>query len=220
MKRIFALILALLLMLAFAACGQEAENTDPAEETSEPENAESEAETEIPEETPALYEEMLVNFGGTYRHDGSIIVNRKGSFYDLREGIEDCSAMTADSYYTWVVSRTENSDKIKVMLSGFDSEVYAYSADFYEGEIAKYFGVSAEELRACDYYYADQNCYYYEGVPAAGDYVSVEYVSAEEIDDTVAINFTLTDANGSTNHVLTVKILPDGGYNYLSYLPA
>ena len=42
MKRIFALILALLLMLAFAACGQEAENTDPAEETSEPENAESE----------------------------------------------------------------------------------------------------------------------------------------------------------------------------------
>ncbi|MBQ6877159.1 MAG: hypothetical protein IJO22_02015 [Oscillospiraceae bacterium] len=199
MKKIFALLIALMLILSFAACAQE--------------------ETVITEEDLALYEEMLVNFGGTRKFDGSIVVSRKGSFYDFSEGIEDCSAMEPNSYYTWVASRTENSDKVKVTPAGFESEVYAYSADFFEGEVSAYFGVSAEYLHGSEYYCSEPGCYYSDGVSSSEEYTYVEYVSAEKSDDLVTIHLTLTNTNGTTNHSLTVKLLPEGGYNYVSYLP-
>ena len=214
MKKILVLVIALMLVLAFAACGQEAENTELPEETVNTENENTEN-----EEDTALYEDILVNFGGIRRHDGSIVVSRKGSFYDFREGIEDCSAMAPEAYYTWVVSGTENSDKIKVMPAGFESEVYAYSADFFEGEVAKYFGVSAEALQASEYYYSEPGCYYYEGVSSAAEYTQIDFVSAEENGENLTVHFTLSDStNGTTNHALTVKMLADGGYNYVSYI--
>lgn len=201
MKRFFAFLIALMLLISFAGCGQETEN-----------NAD--------EENTAFYEEILLNFGATRRHDGSLIVSRKGSFYDLRDILNDCSNLTPDTYYTWVASRTENSDKVKVVLSGFDSEVYAYSADFYENEVTKFFDVTVEDLRKGDFYYPEQNCYYCEAVSAAGEYVYIDFVSAEENGEELTIDFTLTDSvNGTTNHSLTVKLLPEGGYNYISYLP-
>ena len=197
MKRFIAFIIAAMLMVSFAACANE--------------------ETAITEEDLALYEEMLVNFGGTLKFDGSIVVSRKGSFYDF-EAIEDCSAMEPNSYYTWVVSRTENSDKVKVAPAGFESEVYAYSADFFEGEVTKYFGVSAEYLHGSEYYYSEPGCYYSDAVSSSDEYTYVEYVSAEKSDDLVTIHFTLTNTSGTTNHSLTVKLLPEGGYNYVSYI--
>ena len=197
MKRFIAFIIAAMLMLSFAACAKE-----------EP----------ITEEDVALYKEMLVNFGGTCKFDGSIVVSRKGSFYDFAEGIEDCSAMEPNSYYTWIVSSTENSDKVKVTPAGFESEVYAYSADFFEGEVTEYFGVSAEYLQGSEIYYSEPGCYYSDGVSSSEEYTYVEYVSAEKSDDFVTIHFTLTNTNGTTNHALTVKLLPEGGYNYVSYI--
>ena len=197
MKRFIAFIIAAMLMLSFAACAKE-----------EP----------ITEEDVALYKEMLVNFGGTCKFDGSIVVSRKGSFYDFAEGIEDCSAMEPNSYYTWIVSRTENSDKVKVTPAGFESEVYAYSADFFEGEVTEYFGVSAEYLQGSEFYYSEPGCYYSDAVSSSEEYTYVEYVSAEKSDDSVTIHFTLTNTSGSTNHALNVKLLPDGGYNYVSYI--
>ena len=197
MKRFIAFIIAAMLMLSFAACAKE-----------EP----------ITEEDVALYKEMLVNFGGTCKFDGSIVVSRKGSFYDFAEGIEDCSAMEPNSYYTWIVSRTENSDKVKVTPAGFESEVYAYSADFFEGEVTEYFGVSAEYLQGSEFYYSEPGCYYSDAVSSSEEYTYVEYVSAEKSDDFVTIHFTLTNTSGSTNHALTVKLLPEGGYNYVSYI--
>ena len=197
MKRFIAFIIAAMLMLSFAACAQE--------------------ETVVTEEDVALYKEMLVNFGGTLKFDGSIVVSRKGSFYDFSEGIEDCSAMEPNSYYTWIVSRTENSDKIKVMPAGFESEVYAYSANFFEGEVTKYFGVSAEYLQGSEYYHSEPGCYYNDGVSSSEEYTYVEYVSAEKADDFVTVHFTLSNTSGTTNHSLRVKLLPDGGYNYVSY---
>ena len=182
MKRIFALLIAFILLVSFCGCGNEVKDTE-------------------------LHEEILLNFGGTYRHDGSLIVSRKGSFYDFREGIEDCSALTPDTYYTWVASGTDNSNKTKVVLSGYDSEVYVYPADF------------VEELQKSDYYYPEQNCYYFDGVSSAGEYVSIDYVSAEKNEDILTIHFTLSDlTNGITSHALNVKLLPDGGYNYVSYI--
>ena len=197
MKRFIAFIIAAMLMISFAACANE--------------------ETAITEEDIALYNEMLVNFGGTLKFDGSIVVSRKGSFYDF-EAIEDCSAMEPNSYYTWIVSRTENSDKVKVAPAGFESEVYAYSADFFEGEVASYFGVSAEYLQKSEFYYSEPGCYYSDAVSSSEEYTYVEYVSAEKSDDSVTIHFTLTNTSGSTNHALNVKLLADGGYNYVSYI--
>ena len=197
MKRFIAFIIAAMLMLSFAACAKE-----------EP----------ITEEDVALYKEMLVNFGGTCKFDGSIVVSRKGSFYDFAEGIEDCSAMEPNSYYTWIVSRTENSDKVKVTPAGFESEVYAYSADFFEGEVTEYFGVSAEYLQGSEFYCSEPGCYYSDAVSSSEEYTYVEYVSAEKSDDSVTIHFTLTNTSGSTNHALNVKLLADGGYNYVSYI--
>lgn len=197
MKRFIAFIIAAMLMLSFAACAKE-----------EP----------ITEEDVALYKEMLVNFGGTCKFDGSIVVSRKGSFYDFAEGIEDCSAMEPNSYYTWIVSRTENSNKVKVTPAGFESEVYAYSADFFEGEVTEYFGVSAEYLQGSEFYYSEPGCYYSDAVSSSEEYTYVEYVSAEKSDDSVTIHFTLTNTSGSTNHALKVKLLADGGYNYVSYI--
>ena len=198
MKRIFALLIAFMLLVSFAACANE--------------------ETEITEEDVALYKEMLVNFGGTLKFDGSIVVSRKGSFYDFAEGIEDCSAMEPNSYYTWIDSRTENSDKVKVTPAGFESEVYAYSADFFEGEVTEYFGVSAEYLQGSEFYYSEPGCYYSDAVSSSEEYTYVEYVSAEKSGDSVTIHFTLTNTSGSTNHALNEKVLPDGGYNYVSYI--
>ncbi len=216
MKRIFALVIALMLLLSFAGCSQEAENTELPEETPN-----TESENEYTEESLALYEEILLGFGGTRKHDGSLIVSRKGSLYDLREGIEDCSAMTPDTYYTWVASKTENSDKTKVMLSGSDSEVYAYSADFFESKVTEYFGVTAEYLQESVYYHSEENCYYCEDSAAIGEYVQIDFLSAEENEDSLTLFFTLTDStNGTANFSLTVKLLADGGYNYISYLPA
>ena len=197
MKRFIAFIIAAMLMLSFAACAKE-----------EP----------ITEEDVTLYKEMLVNFGGTCKFDGSIVVSRKGSFYDFAEGIEDCSAMEPNSYYTWIVSRTENSDKVKVTPAGFESEVYAYSADFFEGEVTEYFGVSAEYLQGSEFYYSEPGCYYSDAVSSSEEYTYVEYVSAEKSGDSVTIHFTLTNTSGSTNHALNVKLLADGGYNYVSYI--
>ncbi len=209
MKRFFAFLIALMLLISFAGCGQETENSELPGET----------ENNADEENTAFYEEILLNFGATRRHDGSLIVSRKGSFYDLRDRLSDCSNLTPDTYYTWVASRTENSDKVKVVLSGFDSEVYAYSADFYENEVTKFFDVTAEDLRKGDFYYPEQNCYYCETVPAAGEYVDIDFVSAEENGEELTIDFTLTDSiNGTTNHSLTVKLLSEGGYNYVSYI--
>ena len=204
MKKIIALMLALMLVLSFAACGNETENTENGEENV------------TGEENTALYEEIILNFGGIRRHDGSMVVSRKGSFYDFREGIEDCSALEPDTYYTWVASKTENSDKIKVALT--DSEVYAYSADFFEGEVTSCFAVSAETLRESSFYYAEQNCYYSDAIVSSSEYVSISLVSAEENEDTLTLHLTLTDMSGEANYALTVNLLAEGGYNYVSYI--
>jgi chorismate synthase len=48
---------------------------------------------------------------------------------------------------------------------------------------------------------------------------TIDFVSAEENGENLTVHFTLTDlVNGTTNHSLTVKLLEDGGYQYLSYL--
>ena len=127
--------------------------------------------------------------------------------------------MGSASYYSWVMSRTSTEDRTEVSLPGFTSKVYAYDAEFFETMVSEYFGTSADYLRNSDFYYPEQNCYFIDGGVGIGDTTYIQYLFAEEKDDRVIIYFTLSDNYyGVSKHALTVKLLPDGGYNYVSYL--
>ena len=174
----------------------------------------------LTEEIPALYEEMILNFGAVYNYEEKLAVRKGVSLYNNREGYMDCSLMGPASYYSWIMSLTSIEDRIEVELPGFISKVYAYDAEFFENMVFKYFGTSAEYLRNSEYYYPEQGCYYVDGAPGIGDTTYIQYLFAEEKDDRVIIYFTLSDNYyGISKHALTVKLLPDGGYNYVSYLP-
>ena len=174
----------------------------------------------LPEEIPALYEEMILNFGAVYNHEGKLAVRKGVSLYNNREGYMDCSLMGPASYYSWVMSRTSTEDRIEVSLPGFTSKVYAYDAEFFENMVSEYFETSAEYLRNSDFYYPEQNCYFIDGGVGIGDTTYIQYLFAEEKEDKVIIYFNLSDNYyGVSKHALTVKLLPDGGYNYVSYLP-
>ena len=174
----------------------------------------------LPEEIPALYEEMILNFGAVYNHEGKLAVRKGVSLYNNREGYMDCSMMGTASYYSWVMSRTSTEDRIEVSLPGFTSKVYAYDAEFFENMVSEYFETSAEYLRNSDFYYPEQNCYFIDGGVGIGDTTYIQYLFTEEKDDKVIIYFNLSDNYyGVSKHALTVKLLPDGGYNYVSYLP-
>lgn len=211
MKKIIALIL--MFMLVISGCG----NAELPEEN--PSEAPETEDTSVSEESLALYEEMLVNFGAARSHDGSLVMARNHSLFANREGYADCANLGAEVYYSWMMSKTDNSDKIKVAIEGLESTVYAYDTAFFEERVGEFFGVSAETLQGSGLYYANSGCYFYEAA-SSPEMVDIDFVSAEETDGTVAITLTLTDVNGASNFVLTVKILENGGYNYVSYLPA
>ena len=174
----------------------------------------------LPEEIPALYEEMILNFGAVYNHEGKLAVRKGVSLYNNREGYMECALMGTASYFSWVMSRTSTDDRIEVSLPGFTSKVYAYDAEFFENMVSEYFETSAEYLRNSDFYYPEQNCYFIDGGVGIGDTTYIQYLFAEEKDDKVIIYFNLSDNYyGVSKHALTVKLLPDGGYNYVSYLP-
>ena len=174
----------------------------------------------LSEEIPALYEEMILNFGAVYNYEGKLAVKKGVSLYNNREGYMDCSLMGSASYYSWVMSITSIEDRTEVSLPGFTSKVYAYDAEFFENLVFGYFGTSAEYLRNSDFYYPEQNCYFIDGSVGIGDTTYIQYLFAEEKDDKVIIYFTLSDDYyGISKHALAVKLLPNGGYNYMSYLP-
>ncbi len=174
----------------------------------------------LSEEIPALYEEMILNFGAVRNYEGKLAVRKGVSLYNNREGYMDCSLMGAVSYYSWVMSMTSTEDRVEVELPGFTSKVYAYDAAFFENMVSEYFSTSTEYLRNSDFYYPEQNCYFIDGGVGIGDTTYIQYLFAEEKDDRVIIYFTLSDNYyGVTKHALTVKLLPEGGYNYVSYLP-
>ena len=163
---------------------------------------------------------MILNFGAIYNYEGKLAVRKGVSLYNNREGYMDCSLMGPASYYSWVMSRTSTEDRIEVSLPGFTSKVYAYDAEFFENMVSEYFETSAEYLRNSDFYYPEQNCYFIDGGVGIGDTTYIQYLFAEEKDDKVIIYFNLSDNYyGVSKHALTVKLLPDGGYNYVSYLP-
>ncbi|MBQ4643724.1 MAG: hypothetical protein IJB66_05830 [Oscillospiraceae bacterium] len=215
MKKLIFCFLAAILIFSFSGC--KTEETPSAEKNEEPNSAAEEA----PEKIPSLYEEILLNFGAVKRHDGTLAVSRKFSFYcDLSAGYPNLSTLTPNTFHSWVMSRTDNSDMIKTDIPGQGSGIYAFTADFYEAEVTKYFDTTSGHLRKSSYYYPEQNCYFRAGIPEANYDITIIYDSAEEKDGTVDIRLTISDSYyGTTKHTLSAKLLPEGGYHYLSYVP-
>ena len=100
-------------------------------------------ETEIPEETPetedneengdglsALYEDMIINYGGIRNYEGKLTVRKGVSLYYDNVGISDYSLEDPQIFYSWIMSRTSVDDRTEVSIPGFSGNVYAYSADF------------------------------------------------------------------------------------------
>jgi len=234
MKKLLALIIALLMLCACAP--EEPEKPfvpeEPQSETEISEQEEIQEETEIPEETPetedneengdglsALHEDMIINYGGIINYEGKLTVRKGVSLYYDNVGISDYSLEDPQIFYSWIMSRTSVDDRTEVSIPGFSGNVYAYSADFFEEEVLKYFGRTAESLRVQDFYYPEQNCYYLDGHGGMGDVPEIVVNSIDEDGDLIIFHLTLDfSAENDRSMALTVKLLPDGGYNYVSYM--
>lgn len=167
-----------------------------------------------------FHEEIIVNFGGEISPYYELGVNKGVSLYYIDEGVEDFSKESATIFYSWLMSKTYVKDRIEVSLPGFREKVYAYSGEFFESEVMKYFDVSEEQLRDPYIYYEEQNCYFLDGHVGIGDTPALVVSSIEESEDKIAFHLTLDYSyEDDRNMVLTVKLLPEGGYNYISYLP-
>lgn len=233
MKKLLALIIALLMLCACATEKPEKPfvHEDPRSESEISEPEEVPEESEIPEENPeaedneengdglsAMYEDMIINYGGIRNYEGKLTVRKGASLYYDDAGVSDYSFEDPRLFYGWIMSRTSVDDRIEVSIPGFNGNVYAYSADFFEEEVLKYFGIMAESLRVQDFYYPEQNCYYLDGHGGMGDVPEIVINSIDEDGDRIIFHITLDfSAEDDRNMVLTVKILPDGGYNYVSY---
>lgn len=178
---------------------------------------------EIPEKDTGLselYEDIIVNFGARVNDFGELSVEKGISLYYSRNG-STFAKEDASAFYSWIMAKTSVDDRIEISLPGFRDTVYAYSADFFEAEVYKYFGISAEQLRKSDCYYPKNNCYFLGYGGGIGETPALIINSIEESKDTVVFHVTVdyNFAGEDYNMALTVKLLPDGGYNYVSYLP-
>ncbi|MBQ6802093.1 MAG: hypothetical protein IJP05_03375, partial [Oscillospiraceae bacterium] len=81
--------------------------------------------------------------------------------------------------------------------------------------------IPAEKLRESEIYYPDEKYYFLEYGGGIGETPFLVINEIEENGDTVIFHLTLdyTYTDGNYDMALTVKLLPDGGYNYISYLP-
>ena len=173
----------------------------------------------LSEEIPALYKDMLINFGAKVNESGELVVKKGVNFYYDVVGVSDYLLEDSIRFHSWAMSRSDLITKIEVSLPGFSDKVYAYPAEIFESEVFKYFGRTAESLRVPGFYYEEQNCYFLDGHGGIGEIPFIVVNNIEENDDMVTFHITLDyEFDNDRDMALTVKLLPDGGYNYVSYL--
>ena len=99
MKKLFALVLALMLVLS--GCGWEVEIVDPSEQIAELEKPETEKPSEENTVTEEFIEEVVLNFGAEKEADGTYRVEEPFSFYRNTGGYEDFQVVdeSANSLY-------------------------------------------------------------------------------------------------------------------------
>lgn len=231
MKKFFMILLAFVMVLSFAACG----NEEPQTENPESEVLESESELIKPEEpensepeqtNEELYEEMILNFGAKKEEDGKIRINKTVSLYNMTDGFEDGTQLNENSYFGWAMfhfnSEYSYEERMELFTGAGEDMGWAYPSEYYEPAVFKFFGVPAETLRRGELYNAEKDYYHMGGGGGVGISPVIIINDIEESEDRVVFHITLdAEMEGFENYdmVLTVKILPEGGYNYQSYLP-
>ena len=169
-----------------------------------------------------LYEDIILNFGARVNAFGELGVNKGPSLYYSTNGYADFSKERAQIFYVWVVAKSNAENRAEVYLPDYGTTVYAFPEEYFEAEVQKYFAVSTEDLRSSKCYYPEQKVYFYEFGGGIGETPALIINSIEEKEDTVTFDLTVKysiNTEDNSNMLLTVKILPDGGYNYISYLP-
>ena len=236
MKKLFALVLVFALLLSGCGKNEIPEVIEPIEEPSEIESGETSEETSseekevpfeeeiVPEESdsdlPELYKDMLINFGAEVNESGNLVVKKGANFYYDVVGVSDYSIEDPIRFHSWAMSRSDIITKTEVSLPGFSDKVYAYPSEIFESEVFKYFGRTAESLRVPGFYYEEQNCYFLDGHGGIGEIPFIVINGIDENGDMITFHITLDyEFDNDRNMALTVKLLPDGGYNYISYLP-
>lgn len=236
MKKLFAFVLIFALLLSGCGKTETPEISEPEEQIAELEQSvsnpeEESSETEVSSEDKEiitdkndsslseLYMDMLINFGAKVNESGELVVKKGVNFYYDVVGVSDYLLEDSIRFHSWAMSRSDIITKIEVSLPGFSDKVYAYPAEIFESEVFKYFGRTAESLRVPGFYYEEQNCYFLDGHGGIGETPFIVVNSIEENDNMVTFHITLDyEFDNDRDMALTVKLLPDGGYNYVSYL--
>ena len=172
-----------------------------------------------------LQEEMILNFGAKKRDFGAIEAEKTGSLYFDSEGFSDGENLSEISYFIWAESYFKNNydyETIQKLFSGDGEEMgLVYPSEYYEPLIFEYFGVPAEILRKGELYNAEKDYYSEVFGGGIGDTPYVLVNSIDETEENVVFHISLKHyfPGNDFDMVLTVKLLPEGGYNYISYLP-
>ena len=175
-------------------------------------------------ELSPLQKEMILNFGAKEKEFGTIRSNKTTSLYFNTQGYEDMSKLDGTYYFGWAMFYFQNNydyETQKELFGGAGEGMgWAFPSEYYEPAVYKYFGVPAEELRKSEIYNAEKDYYNIPFDGGIGDYPYIIVNSVEETEETVVFHITLVHIiDKNFDMALTVKLLPDGGYNYVSYLP-
>ena len=218
MKKILIILLAL--AICFSGCGWNVEIVDPREETV---SLEKEPETE--EISEEFVEEVILNFGAEKESDGTYRVVEPFSFYFGTGDYEDFKIVDTSANSLYGMGAMLGKEYIKEIYVS-DLKYDVYEAETFENMVYKYFGISAEVLKNTIHYnefeeLGEAGYYWLDGPYYIDENPSVKLLGFEKIENLIYIYLTVdyNDDSQDKSRNLIIKLLPDGGYNYVSYLP-
>ena len=175
-------------------------------------------------ELSPLQKEIILNFGAREAEFGTIRSNKTTSLYFNTEGFSDGTKLNETSYFSWVMfylGKEYDYETQKELFTGAGEGMgWAFPSEYYEPAVYKYFGVPAEELRKREIYNPEKDYYNIPFGGGIGDYPYIVVNSIDETEEKVVFHITLVHIiEKNIDMALTVKLIPDGGYNYVSYLP-
>ena len=217
MKKLFALVLIFALLLSACEKTEEPVVVEPNEEPSEIENSETE---EISEE---FVEEIIINFGAEKLENGTYCVTEPFSFYRGTEKYEDFKIIDTSANSLYGMGAMLGKEYIKEIYVS-DLKYDVYEAETFENMVYKYFGISSEVLKNTIHYNEFEELdgagyYWLDGPYYIDENPSVTLENFEKNTDSLIVNLKVDyEKEADVSGVLTVKLLPEGGYNYVSYV--
>ena len=170
-----------------------------------------------------FHEEIILNFGGEINIYKELVAD-KGSSLFYHDGFSDGTKLSETNYFIWMIhysnSKYDYETRMELFNGAGEGNGWAYPSEYYESTLYEYFGVSAEVLRSGELYIAEKDYYWIGGGGGIGDTPNIIVNSIEENEDIIVFHITLDySIEADCDMALTVKLLPEGGYNYVSYLP-